>query len=218
MEREDLLSLAAGLIIVIVIALFIKPMIAAAPDDTTPQGSNLTPVTFTPTPSPFTPTPAPTQAWDGKVHEIGFVDPATYHLNITDEQVRWRETPSGEVHKDTMVPYATIHGTGSGTTEIIHIPMPYWELRYDADPYNTNFGYLNVQVMDAADPNRFVRIVTLQRPELIQGEDAAAAWKAENWKETFYEGQRDYWFVINTRCIRSYTLQVLVPARYVGEH
>lgn len=213
MEREDLLSLAAGLVIVIVIALFIKPMIAAAPVDQTPQGSNLTPATFTPTPVPLTPT---TPGWDGKVHEIGFVDPATYHLNITDEQVRWKETPSGEVQKDTMVPYATIRGTGSGTTEIIHVPVPYWELRYDAEPYNTDFGYLNIQVMDADDPNRFVRIVTLQRADLIQGKDANAEWKAENWKETFYEGQRDYWFVINTRCIRSYTLEILVPDKYVS--
>lgn len=217
MEREDLLSLAAGLVIVIVIALFIKPMIAAAPIDHTPQDSDLTPVTLTPTPTPLPPTPAPTPEWNGKVHEIGFVDPATYHLKITDEQVRWRETPASEVQRNTMVPYATIHGTGSGTTEIIHIPMPYWELRYDADPYNTNFGHINVQVMDAADPNRFVRIVTLQRPELIQGEDATAEWKANNWKETFYEGQRDYWFVINTRCIRSYTLEVLVPEKYVPQ-
>ncbi|WP_067051277.1 hypothetical protein [Methanofollis ethanolicus] len=209
MERADLLSLAAGLVIVIVIALFIKPMIAAAPVNQTLPGSDPAQVTFAPTPTPLMP------GWDGKVRDIGFVDPATYHLNITDEQVRWRETPSGDVRKDTMVPYATIRGTGSGTTEIIHVPVPYWELRYDADPYNTEFGYLNVQVMDAADPNRFVRIVTLQRADLVTAENATAEWKNENWKETFYEGQRDYWFVINTRCIRSYTLQVMVPEKYV---
>ncbi|MDD4256086.1 MAG: hypothetical protein PHP59_12025 [Methanofollis sp.] len=209
MERADLLSLAAGLVIVIVIALFIKPMIAAAPINQTLQGSDPAQVTFTPTPTPLMP------GWDGKVRDIGFVDPATYHLNISDEQVRWRETPSGDAGKDTMVPYATIRGTGSGTTEIIHVPVPYWELRYDADPYNTEFGYLNVQVMDAADPNRFVRIVTLQRADLVPAENATREWKNENWKETFYEGQRDYWFVINTRCIRSYTLQVMVPEKYV---
>lgn len=218
MEREDLLSLAAGLIIVLVIALFIKPMISDGPIDVPTPDLGQVQTTTVPTPAPLTPAPTPTQAWDGKVHEIGFVDPATYHLNITDEQVRWRETPASEVETKAMIPYATIRGTGSGTTEIIHIPVPYWELRYDVDPYNTNYGYLNVQVMDAADPNRFVRIVTLQRPDLILGENATAAWKADTWKETFYEGQRDYWFVINTRCIRSYTLEVLVPEKYVPQN
>ncbi|WP_298666849.1 hypothetical protein [uncultured Methanofollis sp.] len=213
MEREDILSLAAGLVIVIVIALFVKPMIAAAPEDQTLQGNTLAQVTSTPTPAALTPAPVP--GWNGQVHEVGFVDPATYHLKITDDQVQWSGIPDDDTGRDTMVPYATIRGTGSGTTETIHVPMPYWQLRYDVDPYNTNFGYLNVQVMDADDPNRFVRIVTLNRADLIPAENATAEWKNENWEETFYEGQRDYWFVVNTQCVKSYTLTIMVPEKYV---
>lgn len=215
MERADLLSLAAGLIIVLVIALFVKPMIAVGPDNHLFPDNTTAQVISTSTPTPE-PSPTQTLSWNGKVHEIGFVDPTIYHLNSTDDPIRMGEVPSVNVSSNTMVTYATVHGTGSGTTEIIHIPTPYWELRYDVDPYNTDFGYFNVQVMDAADPNRFVRIVTLQRADLIQGEKSTSKWKEENWKETLYEGQKDYWFVINTRCIRSYTLQIMVPEKYVS--
>lgn len=217
MERADLLSLAAGLIIVVVIALFVKPMLSEEPDNhLSPENSTVQVVpTAAPTPEP---SPTPTPSWDGKVHEIGFVDPTVYHLNTTVGQIKMGEVPSVNVSSNTMVTYATVHGTGSGTTEIIHVPTPYWQLRYDVDPYNTDFGYFNVQVMDATDPNRFVRIVTLQRADLILGEKSTAKWKEDNWKETFYEGQKDYWFVINTRCIRSYTLQIMVPEKYVGDH
>lgn len=219
MERADLLSLVAGLIIVVVIALVVKPMIADGPGNTLSPDNGTAQVMPTVTPIPeSSPTPSPTPSWDGKVHEIGFVDPTTYHLNsTTSDPITMGVFPSRNSSSNTMVTYATVHGTGSGTTEIIHIPTPYWELRYDVDPYNTDFGYFNVQVMDATDPNRFVRIVTLQRSDLVQGEEATAKWKKENWKETFYEGQKDYWFVINTQCIRSYTLQIMVPEKYVSQ-
>jgi len=116
-----------------------------------------------------------------------------------------------------MVVYAIVRGTGSGTTDIVYIPYPYWELAYDAEVYNTEFSFLNVQVMDVTDPNRLVKSVRKDGPEFIEGKDFDPAVRKEAWKIKFYEGNRSYWFVINTRAIKSYTLQVLVPERYVTE-
>jgi hypothetical protein len=124
--------------------------------------------------------------------------------------------PSERAPSKAMAVFAVVKGSGSGTTEIIHIPYPYWELAYDAEAYNTEFSLLNVQVMDATDPNRFVRIITKRDSDFITGNDFDPAVRKEAWKERFFEGGRDYWLVINTRSIKSYTLQILVPEHYVA--
>ena len=38
------------------------------------------------------------------------------------------------------------------------------------------------------------------------------------WKERFYEGQRNYYFVINTQALSSYTIEIRVPAEYIGKY
>ena len=35
------------------------------------------------------------------------------------------------------------------------------------------------------------------------------------WKEKFYEGQHNYYFVINTQALSSYTIEIRVPANIV---
>ncbi len=36
------------------------------------------------------------------------------------------------------------------------------------------------------------------------------------WTEKFYEGQRGYYFIINSQLIASYSIDIRVPARYLG--
>lgn len=220
MEKEDIISLVAGIAIVIIVAFVVKPMIQGeTPGQTIPGAEGQVGVGAVPTPTVTAPplqTPTPTPAWDGKAKEIGFVDPGSYSINLTEDRIG-RETPFPTSSRivNNMTTYAEIHGEGSGTTEIIHIPYPYWELWYDADPYNTEFCFFNVQVMDANDPNRFVRILSHPYTDFKSGNVTRDNTKSR-WTEQFYEGSGDYWFVINTRCIRSYDLQVMVPERYVG--
>ena len=38
------------------------------------------------------------------------------------------------------------------------------------------------------------------------------------WKEKFYEGQRNYYFVINTQALSSYTIEIRVPEEYIGKY
>lgn len=223
MEKEDVVSLVAAIVIVIIVAVVVKPMVngenagqgmggVAGPGN----GSVIpTPVVTIP---PL-PTPMPTQTWDGTPQEIGFVDPSSYNLNLTKDRIktaiRYPALPQS-THK--MVTYAEIHGTDSGTTEIVHIPYPYWELWYEADPYNTEFCFLNIQVMDADDPNRFVRILSHPHADFKKGSNKESDSETDRtWSEKFFEGYRDYWFVINTYCIKSYDLKVMVPERYVEQ-
>ena len=219
MKRADILILTTGLLIVLVIALLVKPMIIGGSNDSLFQDNGTAQAVsqaVSSTPTLEEPLPTPSPYWNGTVYEIGFVDPTPYLQNNTDEQIQMTEFPPRNISNNTMITYAMVHGTGSGATEIFHIPTPYWELRYDVNPYNIEFGHFNVTVMDTTDPSKFVRIVTLGISELAQGKKSTAKWKAENWKEIFYEGQKDYRFVINTQCIRSYTLQIMVPEKYVS--
>ncbi|MDK2973905.1 MAG: hypothetical protein PWP08_276 [Methanofollis sp.] len=218
MEREDLFSLIAAIIIVIVVALVIKPVLSdETPGFLTPETGPEQEETIPPSTTPaITTVPTPTvPAWDGEVKTIEFVDPASYGISTSDGGAKMSSPPSGNFPSRSMVVYAVVRGSGSGATEIVHIPYPYWELAYDAEVYNTEFSLLNVQVMDADDPNRFVRIITKRDADFIKGKDFDPETRKEAWKEKFYEGNRDYWFVINTRAIKSYTLQILVPERYV---
>jgi len=220
MEREDLVSLVMAVIIVVVVALVVKPALSNEPLwFLTPEGEPEAGVTMLPSVTPeITAVPTTTvPAWDGSVKTVGFVDPASYGIITSDEGAEMSSPPSGNFSSRSMAVYAVIKGSGSGTTDIIHIPYPYWELSYDAEAYNTVFSYLNVQVMDATDPNRIVKIVSKRDSDFIEGKDFDPAARKEAWKMKFYEGNRDYWLVINTRAIKSYTLQVLVPERYVTE-
>jgi len=68
--------------------------------------------------------------------------------------------------------------------------------------------------MDAHDPNRFVHIVTLNSAYFRAMKDKPELRK-EQWVKVFYEGCRDYYFVINARCLKAYHLKIQVPETYV---
>ncbi|MBP2145174.1 hypothetical protein J2129_000628 [Methanofollis sp. W23] len=223
MEKEDVVSLVAAIVIVIIVAVVVKPMVNGEdPGQGTPGVTGPGNGSVVPTPSvtdPPLPTPTPAPGWDGKPQEIGFVDPSSYNLSLVKERVQAPiRYPALPQSTNKMVTYAEIHGTESGTTEIVHIPYPYWELWYEADPYNTEFCFFNIQVMDANDPNRFVRILSHPHADFKQGNTTKSDSETDGmWSEKFFEGYRDYWFVINTYCIKSYDLKVMVPERYVEQ-
>ncbi len=69
--------------------------------------------------------------------------------------------------------------------------------------------------MDAADPNRFVHIVTLNAPDFLGMKDKPEMQK-EQWTKIFYEGNHDYYFIINALCIDAYHVKIQVPEEYIG--
>jgi hypothetical protein len=226
MERQDVVFLAIALCIVIIIALVVKPVLSGESIGELPflpNSSRQAPPTQTVIPTPLPPTsipptaptaPTPTPPWDGTVHQVGFVDPSTYHIDLSEYTPGTGVQPSTPPPSRQMVTYAVIQGRWSGTTEIITIPFPYWEMHYTVTEL-TEPGYvfpsINIQVMDADDPNRFVRIVN---PGILDPRN----WKENDprpWVERFFEGGRNYYFVITTRFVRSYSLEIKVPKQYM---
>lgn len=221
-EKKDFMYVVLAIAVVLVIALVIKP--AMNGEGPGPWGARdpeptITPV-WTPTVPPATtvPTPTPVPTWDGKPQNIGFVDRATYQIPTgkTIHQNLTTPPPGAAPGITRWVTYATIDGKGSGTTGVVRIPSPMWRLDYsDITTSNDEIPFFNCQVMDARDPNRFVRVITLNFADFLAVKDKPEL-KKQQWVSTFYEGNRDYYFVINTRCIDSYSIKIQVPETYVG--
>ncbi|WP_332449527.1 hypothetical protein [Methanoculleus sp.] len=221
-EKQDFMYVVLAVAIVLVIALVIKPVATGEvpPWAGEPEPTTVTPA-WTPTFAPTTaiPTPTPVPTWDGKPQPIGFVDPGTYrvpagatpHQNLTSPPPVNASTPA------RWVTYATIEGQWSGTTGIVRVPFPLWRLDYsDITTSNDEIPFFNCQIVDAQDPNRFVKIVTLRLSEFLSAKENPDL-KKQQWVHTFYEGNHDYYFVINTRCIDGYHLKLQVPETYVSD-
>jgi len=220
-NRQDFIYVILAIGIVLVLALVIKPAATGGLPGLWGGGEPepvITPA-WTPSIPPATtiPTPTPVPTWDGKPQPIGFVDPATYQIPPEEHSLNMTAPPARTAPGPTRwVTYATIDGQWSGTTGIVRVPFPMWRLDYsDTTTTNDEIPFFNCQVVDAQDPNRLIKIVTLRLPEFIAMKGKPDL-KKEQWVHTFYEGNHDYYFVINTRCIDSYHLKIQVPETYVG--
>ncbi|WAC04095.1 MAG: hypothetical protein OS112_06385 [Methanoregula sp.] len=211
----------------------------------TPVTSPVTgmPTTAEPTPVPTVSTPVPAQTllvWNGTGQTVGFVDPATYNVNLStfiprdinqtlDKQTPYRSTNYTSILK------TPITGQYSGTTQVIDIPFPYWEIWYSVDPtasdlseqsdvsvsasgaqgsYSTTKPSFTIDVVDANNPSRFVKTIT------PSGSLDPALWKTNDprpWKEKIFEGSRSYYFIITARYLASYKIDIMVPNNYLGK-
>jgi hypothetical protein len=278
MDKKDITYIIAAFCIILVIAFVIKPMATGQPVNTgisftTPTPSvTATPIVVYANVTIITTTTHPTTVptWNQKAQTVAFVDPGTYHLPTNQsipQGTRINATPT-----DTnRTVYATISGKYSGTTQVINIPFPYWELSYTIDPmigpmsgptlttievtptlgqgssysgvqgsYASVNPEFSIQVMDATDPNRIVRSISPPGgidPDLWKGvtpttpaisrtpkyaEVVPTATLSNTdprpWTEKFFEGQRGYYFVINSQYLNSYTIKILIPTRYIGKY
>jgi hypothetical protein len=243
MERREVAIVVAGLAIVMVMAFIVKPALTGKPVDigipvakeATPVPTVITPVATTAsTPPTSRPTPSPT-AWNGASRQISMIPTPT-----PTQPPKTARVESTVTIDNTLVTYATIRGSQSGMTETFRIPFPYWEIHYTVDPSEQLLmttetptmaavaGYsgavviprFSIRVVDASSPSETVRMI-----EPRGGLDPAL-WKMNEsqydprpWIETFYQKEPDtnYFFVITAHMIKSYTIQVMVPKRYIGQ-
>jgi len=274
MDKKDIMYGVAAIAIILVMAVFVKPIITGQPVNTgipAPATPAVTPnITLTPAPtSPPTtivtttiPTPTPVPTWNRTVMSVGFVNASVYGVTLTDEIPNGTRIDNIPVNT-SMTSFAKITGQYSGTTQVINIPFPYWELVYSVDPvettkpgsrtvtptkgsgvaagggvqgsYSSALPEFTIQVMDANDPNRVVRTITPPggidvnlwkgvkatiNPEFKSGRQTTDAdtiyTDPRPWTEKFFEGQRSYYFIINSLRIKSYSIDIRVPTRYLG--
>ena len=296
MEKKDMMYLVVALVLVLVIALVIKPLATGQaiktgiPEPTTTIPAPLTidlnktvqvPIIITTLITTVPPTPLPT--WNpNSPKDVSFVDPSKY--GISPNESIFHGSRFNDTGLDTnMTTIATIASSdgSSGTTNIMYIPFPYWELVYTVDPatspepnkveaeqvsadttlrsagtpvssysgisgsYSTVSPQFTIQVMDGDDPNRIVRSIsppgginldlwmgTWTAPEEVETSTTSKKRKASidevysdftavdprPWTEKFYEGQRNYYFIVTAQSLNSYTIDLKVPSRYIGKY
>jgi len=222
MEKKDFLFFALAIIIVLFMAVVVKPVlngeeiqITSLFDDKKPVMPEIptpppTPIYITQTPD-IQQTPKPVATWDGSVKEVQFVDPSTY--DIPPEPVNpamISGIPNDTVVRtEKMVSYATVIGHYDGTTGLVDIPFPSWKMKIQYTPLTDSPDvrpWLNIQVMDAGNPNSEIYAFESAK-EFPPGED-------KPYSHMFYEGDSSYYFIIETNFIKSYTIEIMVPEKY----
>ena len=241
MDKKAVMYAAGALVIILVTALVVKPVVTGQPLNiglpvatttpfilTTPTAADTPTPTRQVSPAPALPTVIPT--WDGKVVTLGFVE---------SEPVPNATRSDPDPVNTSTTSYAKISGKFGGTTRIMEMPFPYWELVYTVNPVTatepgsvkviqTNGGVphsgvqgsysgvipeFTVTVMDAADPDRVVRVIS------PPGGINMNMWKKSDprpWTEKFYEGQRSYYFIITPKLLNSYSIDIRIPSKYIG--
>jgi hypothetical protein len=117
-----------------------------------------------------------------------------------------------------------VTGQTGKTSDTFSVPTGYWELWYTADPLTTGgqdsvsasgsssavFPYLSIQVIDKTNSDKIVE--TVEPPGGLD----KTLWEKSGrdprpWKQKFYEGNKEYYFVITTKHLKSYTIEVRIP-------
>jgi len=247
MQKEDIQWAVLGILLLLVIALVIKPMVThepvnlGLPQRTVKANETMATRTATTLPTPVRttaaltqPTLTPTPTWNRVVRTIGYVNPATYGENLSEPIPNSTKIPASgaAIRNENLTTVATFSGKYSGTSQVIPMPFPSWELWYTVEPaasslqgtassstgsYSTAMPTFTIEVIDANDPNRIVR--TISPPGGID----PSLWKDDAsdprpWKEKFFEGQRSYYFIVRTHLLTSYSIDIKVPTSYVGKY
>ncbi len=277
MDKTDVMYGVAAIIIILIMALVVKPMMTGQPVNTgipvrtTTAAVQPTPTALVTTSVPTSvattiiPTPTPVPTWNTSVVQtVGFVNSSTYGISLT------QEIPNGTRFDNpprnlTMVSFAKITGKSSGTTQVFTIPFPYWELVYTVDPvaetkpgtviaastksgapssgvqgsYSSAKPEFTIQVMDAQDPSRIVRTITppggidinlwtgvkgsinpasTPKAGRVSNSPDTPVTDPRPWTEKFFEGQKGYYFIIDSHLLNSYTIDIRVRSSDIGKY
>ena len=123
-----------------------------------------------------------------------------------------------------FTPLITVTGQSGKTSDTFSVPGGYWELWYTAEPLTSGgqdsvsssgsnsavFPSLQIQVIDKTHADRLV--ATVEPPGGLD----KTLWQKSGidprpWKQKFYEGNKEYYFVITAKHLTSYTIEARVP-------
>ncbi len=187
----------------LVIALIFFMLVTGCTQQTT-SGKPVIPVT---TNKPVVSTPSPASTFT----------PASTPILTPTPAPAFPESPG-------LTTLVTVSGQSGKTSDTFAVPTGYWELWYTADPLTAGgqdsvsasgsnsavFPYLSIQVIDKTNSDAVVE--TIEPPG---GLDKTLWTKSgidpRPWKQKFYEGNKEYSFVIATKHLKSYTLEVRIP-------
>ncbi len=78
--------------------------------------------------------------------KIAFVNPSSYGISLNQSLPNGTRIDSAG-RNTSRITYATISGQYSATTQVMHIPFPYWELWYTVEPAGKMGGMIRNWVL-----------------------------------------------------------------------
>lgn len=220
MERRDILVIVGALIVVLILAVVVKPMLTGKevnlgiPQTPAPPVQTGVPV-YQPVeeePGEMELTPVPTQSPSSVSPGIPDTSPGSAK-NPSEPlplptSISWQPDPDNPMPAIQIIEYADIVGKYTGSTAVFRIPTPYWEISYNITPS----GAPAVFMLDVVEKGVNREDDTIIRSMVYrQG-------KAQDPKEgRFFEGGRDYYFNITAENLEKYRIVVSIPLKYIPD-
>ncbi|MDD3858402.1 MAG: hypothetical protein PHP43_10195, partial [Methanoculleus sp.] len=160
------------------------------------------------------PTPHVPPRGKDQPQSVEFVDPATYHIPTPTPTIGMTKAPNDVQVSGGLVKYAEVtceYPPRVLATEVYHIPFPYWAVNVSATPMN-EYPWLAVEIRDPDDPNRIVEEIRYSRNDILVSEK-----DSDEKEEQFIirEGYDDYYFTIRSESLKSLTITIRVPEKYL---
>jgi hypothetical protein len=210
MEKRDIMVIVAAIVVVLIMAVVVKPMLTGEPVTFLPEGTlqsdELAIITdmiaaqpiYTPMATvPFTPIPT--------VPPAQTIPPAP--IPTAPVGSTWQPDPENPMPNIPMTKYAEIVGRYTGLTEHFVIPVPYWEVQYELtyDPTkNPEFSIDVHEIKNGVDA--IIRTMTFKVDR-----------KPDPSENRFYAGGYTYYITVHAKDLAEYRMNILVPSKYIQQ-
>lgn len=209
-EKGDILTLAVGLFIVLVIAALANPQYLSSIKSLGGKtGPSPTPTLYpdsavyhSPPPKPTSVKPTPLPVTTGALpYQIVYSDkPYTYPVFKLPENMETYGASDIIARNQEMVPFAFVEGTRGGLTQVFSVPYPVWIINTTVTANTTpQYGRFRMALCSAADGS------------IIEGEEIlnrGTAYRVVQVSNT------DMYMIIGTAYIDSYHIRLEAPRNY----
>lgn len=218
MEKRDIIVIFAAIIVVLIMAVFVKPMLTGQPVIFLPEsppspvniqpesGQEYVPENVVPQEAPpvaeFTENAPPPEGGQ----EINLASEETKSATPEPTAMTWQPDPDNPMPAVQMTNYAEIIGKYSGATAPFRIPTPYWELHYNITPADLT-PLFSMDVMElSGGEEKTIRTITWREGKEPNPQDFR-----------FFEGGKDYYLNISAEKLESYRIVVQIPLKYIRD-
>ncbi len=221
MERRDIMVIAGAVLVVLILAVVVKPMLTGqapnlglpeAPAPVAPIESIGAPTGQETSPPPGTAvpeTPPPTPSSEENSNQTSESQTGQKAPEPAPTSVSWQPDPENPMPAIQMTEYADIVGKYTGSTAPFRIPTPYWELTYNVTPSGDTPVFLMdvVEKGIAGADDKTIRSYVYRQGKIPDPKEGR-----------FFEGGRDYYLRVTSDQIEKYQVKISIPLKYIPDN